>query len=79
MLDYNRLNKKKAARCAAEHIDSSRAAEFGELGDASPLFRYGFIVHCIVTRRIDSTPLPSDTLSEPVFAGVEYYQKESEL
>jgi len=33
-------NKSKEARCAREGIDSSRAEEFAELNDDSPLFRY---------------------------------------
>jgi len=40
MIDFNRINKQKAALCAREGIDESRASEFSDMGDASPLFRY---------------------------------------
>jgi len=40
MVEFSRLNKRKAERCAREGITEARAAEFGEMGDASPLFRY---------------------------------------
>lgn len=42
-LVYSHLNKKKVERCARENIDESRAQEFAELNDASPLFRYGVL------------------------------------
>ncbi|KAF9020666.1 MFS general substrate transporter [Hymenopellis radicata] len=37
---YWRLNKAKRLRCEGEKIDDSRAHEFSDLNDASPLFRY---------------------------------------
>lgn len=37
---FNRLNKEKEERCKRENIDSSRAHEFVNQGDDSPLFRY---------------------------------------
>jgi len=40
MWDYNRLNKQREALCAREGINASRAKEFRDLGDGSPLFRY---------------------------------------
>jgi hypothetical protein len=39
MWDFNRLNKKKEARCLAEGITEERSDEFRNMGDASPLFR----------------------------------------
>jgi hypothetical protein len=39
MWDYNRLNKKKIEMCEREGIDESRAHEFSEMGNESPLFR----------------------------------------
>ncbi|KXN82016.1 hypothetical protein AN958_03314 [Leucoagaricus sp. SymC.cos] len=40
MWDYNRLNKQKIELCRREGIDDSRAHEFSEMGNKSPLFRY---------------------------------------
>ena len=40
MWDYNRINKKKIEQCEREGIDESRYAEFEEMGNESPLFRY---------------------------------------
>ncbi|KAF5346736.1 hypothetical protein D9756_010402 [Leucocoprinus leucothites] len=40
MWDYNRLNKQKIGLCEREGIDESRAHEFSEMGNESPLFRY---------------------------------------
>ncbi|KAJ7581787.1 major facilitator superfamily domain-containing protein [Mycena floridula] len=37
---YWRLNKAKEERCRRENIDDSRAHEFSEMNDDSPLFRY---------------------------------------
>ncbi|KAG1866133.1 MFS general substrate transporter [Suillus subluteus] len=39
MWDYNRLNKKKEAKCLAENITDDRGYEFQDMGDASPLYR----------------------------------------
>jgi hypothetical protein len=39
MWNFNRLNKKKEARCLAEGITEDRSDEFKDMGDASPLFR----------------------------------------
>ncbi|KAG2348122.1 MFS general substrate transporter [Suillus weaverae] len=39
MWDYNRLNKKKEARCLVENITDDRGYEFEDMGDDSPLFR----------------------------------------
>ncbi|KAJ3568006.1 hypothetical protein NP233_g5997 [Leucocoprinus birnbaumii] len=38
MWDYNRLNKKKIELCEREGIDETRAHEFSEMGNESPLF-----------------------------------------
>ena len=40
MYTFNRLNKKKEEQCKREGIDASRAHEFVNMGDDSPLFRY---------------------------------------
>ena len=40
MYTYNRINKQREAKCKAEGIDDSRRAEFADLGDDSPLFRW---------------------------------------
>jgi len=40
MATYRRLNKQKEELCKREGIDHTRRAEFRDLGDASPLFRY---------------------------------------
>ncbi|KXN82015.1 hypothetical protein AN958_03313 [Leucoagaricus sp. SymC.cos] len=43
MWDYNRLNKQKIELCRREGIDESRAHEFSEMGNKSPLFRQVFV------------------------------------
>lgn len=40
MYTFNRINKKKEEQCKREGIDASRAHEFVNMGDDSPLFRY---------------------------------------
>jgi hypothetical protein len=40
MYDFKRANKQRDELCAREGIDQSRAAEFRDEGDRSPLFRY---------------------------------------
>ncbi|KAH8117960.1 MFS general substrate transporter [Phellopilus nigrolimitatus] len=40
MFSYNRLNKARDEKCKRENITESRRAEFADLGDDSPLFRY---------------------------------------
>ena len=40
MWDFRRINRKKEELCMREGIDESRQAEFREMGDASPLYRY---------------------------------------
>lgn len=37
---FHRLNKAKERKCQEEHITEERAAEYMDLGDDSPLFRY---------------------------------------
>ncbi|KZT01091.1 MFS general substrate transporter [Laetiporus sulphureus 93-53] len=40
MLEFSRLNAKKRQYCLREGIDGTRVAEFSEMGDRSPLYRY---------------------------------------
>lgn len=40
MFTFNHLNKKKIEQCRVENISEDRAAEFRDMGDDSPLFRY---------------------------------------
>lgn len=40
MVVYSRANLKKEEQCAKEGIDESRSAEFRQMGDESPLFRW---------------------------------------
>lgn len=40
MWNYHRLNKEKVAYCKEEDIDETKNAEFEEMGNESPLFRY---------------------------------------
>ena len=42
MATYKRLNRQKEELCKREGIDQTRRAEFRDIGDASPLFRYVF-------------------------------------
>ncbi|KIO34331.1 hypothetical protein M407DRAFT_64294 [Tulasnella calospora MUT 4182] len=53
MWDFRRLNKKKEDICAREGIDKSRSAQFSEMGDDSPLFRYAI---CLGRDGFDSLP-----------------------
>ncbi|KAI0669050.1 MFS general substrate transporter [Trametes maxima] len=39
MLDFARLNRKKAAQCARDCISEGKMGDFNELGDSSPLYR----------------------------------------
>jgi hypothetical protein len=41
MWDYDRLNRAKVAHCAMKGITSDQEDEFRDMGDDSPLFRYG--------------------------------------
>ena len=42
MVTYRRLNREKEELCKREGIDQTRRAEFTDIGDASPLFRFAF-------------------------------------
>ena len=44
MVTYRRLNRQKEELCKREGIDHRRRAEFKDVGDASPLFRYVFVL-----------------------------------
>lgn len=40
MLEFARLNRRKAERCAREGITDGNASEFVDMGDSSPLYRF---------------------------------------
>lgn len=40
MLEFARLNRRKAAQCAREGITGENTSEFVDMGDASPLYRF---------------------------------------
>lgn len=40
MLEFARLNRRKAAQCAREGITDKNTSEFVDMGDASPLYRF---------------------------------------
>ena len=41
MWDYNRLNKRNQAICERDGIDEKHREDFKDVGNDSPLFRYG--------------------------------------
>ncbi|KAG8931893.1 hypothetical protein FRC02_001978 [Tulasnella sp. 418] len=42
IINFKRLNKQKEAICMRDNIGEERRAEFRDMGDASPLYRYTF-------------------------------------
>ncbi|KAH9840889.1 MFS general substrate transporter, partial [Rhodofomes roseus] len=62
MLEYARLSRKKSQQCEKEGIGLDRADEFSELGDGSPLYRYGPWIHVASTTL--TAEIPADILSE---------------
>lgn len=40
MLEFARLNRRKAEQCAREGITDENASEFVDMGDSSPLYRF---------------------------------------
>ena len=54
MATYRRLNRQKGKLCKRERIDRRHRAEFKDMGDASPVFRYVFPV---ILLDLDLTPI----------------------
>lgn len=40
MLEFARLNRRKAVQCEREGITNENTSEFVDMGDASPLYRF---------------------------------------